>query len=84
MSELTAECRGCEMKLKGEPYYRGKDARHPETGEICKKNYYGGFVCSDICDYNSSKELEQSIPGAGRFVSLSSLAYKHYHNNWKD
>jgi hypothetical protein len=63
------------MILIGEPYYTGKSAYHPRTQERCKSNFYGGFVCSERCDYNSSWELETTMPGHD--------AKNHLRNNWK-
>lgn len=79
----VATCRGCGRQLKGEPYYTGKLAYIPETGEIAKINYYGGFVCSYRCDFNSSLELEQSMPGHGASQKrLGCFSSKHLKRNW--
>jgi hypothetical protein len=69
----TAVCRGCGRKLNGKPYYMGGAAYHPETGERCKVNHYGGFVCSRQCDKRASHELENSMPG-GYSPNLSAPA----------
>ena len=80
-----AHCRGCGMELKGEPYYMGGSVYHPNTGERCKTNYYGGFVCSSRCDFKSSLELEHSMPGHdGRQRSLGCYAKESFDNNWKE
>ncbi len=61
MSEETAVCRGCGMKLKGKPYHLGGIARHPETNKVCESNFYGGYVCSDSCDSYSTSRQKRSI-----------------------
>lgn len=82
--EATAVCRGCGKQLKGKPYYMGGSAYHPVTNERCPANYYGGFVCSENCDYNASLELERSMPGHGPSQkSLGQSAANHLRNNWK-
>jgi hypothetical protein len=30
--------------------------------ERAKVNFYGGYVCSDICDKRASYDLEESMP----------------------
>lgn len=49
MSEIkeTAECRGCKMKLRGEPYYKGGRAFHPVTGEETKKFMVNGSCVTE-------------------------------------
>lgn len=83
-SELAgAVCRGCGRKLQGHPYHLGGPAYHPETGERCRINHYGGFVCSPLCDYNSSLWLEQSMPGHdGNQKTIGCFAQKSYDRNW--
>lgn len=82
-SEGTAICRHCGRALDGRPYRFGGSARIPETGERAKKNYYGGYVCSQRCDFNASLELEQSMPGHGiRQRRLGCYAQKAYEQNW--
>lgn len=61
MKQKKAICRGCKRVLNGKPYYFGETAYHPETGERCKINFYGGFVCSEQCDRDASRELEASM-----------------------
>jgi hypothetical protein len=82
--EDKAHCRHCKMILNGEPYYTGKQAFHPLTKERAKSNYYGGFVCSERCDYNASLDLEQSMPGhmGQTRLSVGSESLKHCRNNW--
>lgn len=82
--EEVPQCRYCGKSLKGGMYYTGKSAYHPETGERCKANFYGGWICSKSCDYNASMEMESSMPGAGRATRLGSSAERHYKSNWSD
>ena len=84
MSSESARCRGCGLELNGKPFYAGGVASHPRTGEICKKNHYGGFVCSWECDNKSSRELENSMPGStpGGNRSLSGYAKASIRENW--
>jgi hypothetical protein len=79
----TAKCRGCGKVLNGKPYYMGGSAFDPKTKEEAKSNFYGGFVCSESCDYSASQRQEESMPGVGKFISLSSGAQQHIRRNWK-
>lgn len=65
MTEIRdqATCRCCKTPLKGTAYMYGGDAYHPKTGERCKVNFYGGYVCSDLCDRRATYDLEESMPG---------------------
>ena len=84
MSEEKAKCRGCGMTLKGKAYCFGGHAYHPRTDEQCKVNFYGGFVCSQECDFRSSLRQEQDMPGHGiHQKSLGSFAMDSYNRNWK-
>jgi len=65
METEVATCRWCRIPLRGRPYCYGGRAYHPRTGEECRVNYYGGFVCSRSCDFKASLELEQTMPGHG-------------------
>lgn len=59
-----AVCRNCGKELRGEPYHKGGSAYLPlPKGGRAPVNYYGGYVCSRQCDYRTSLELEQSMPG---------------------
>ncbi len=58
-----AVCRNCGMVLRGDAFMYGGLAFHPTTGEQCKQNKYGGFICSEICDKRASYDLEKSQPG---------------------
>lgn len=81
--EEQAKCRHCRKPLLGKPYYMGGPAFIPETNEQAKVNYYGGFVCSQRCDYNASLSLEQSMPGHGsEQKTLGTFAATHHKNNW--
>ncbi|PCI45807.1 MAG: hypothetical protein COB41_00625 [Proteobacteria bacterium] len=81
----TAVCRGCRKKLRGEPYYKGKPAYDPETGERCNVNFYGGFVCSQSCDKRASLELERTMPGHNcNQDTLSDPAMRDYNRKWND
>jgi len=80
----NAECRGCRMELRGTPYYMGGSAYHPITGEMCKVNFYGGYVCSESCDRRSSQELEDTMPGHDSGGSLSCHAKNSLNDNWEE
>lgn len=81
---VKAVCRGCGKLLNGKPYYMGESAYDPITKERCKVNFYGGFVCSSVCDKEASLELERTMPGhTASQSSLSSSAHNHWVNNWK-
>jgi len=71
------------MILDGTAYHIRGSAYHPRTGELCKINFYGGYVCSQGCDYRSSLELEQSMPGHGvQQKTIGCIAREHYDQNW--
>lgn len=82
METETAECRGCRIKLNGKPYYMGGRAYHPKTKEQARVNYYGGFVCSERCDFKVCIDMESSMPGAGLATILSSGAKNKIKSNW--
>ena len=67
--EDQATCRHCGRKLIGRNYCFGGRAYIPNAqgnaGKQAPVNYYGGYVCSRLCDYNASLDLEQSMPGHG-------------------
>lgn len=84
-----AECRGCHRKLIGRNYCYGGRAYVPDAngrpGKEAKKNYYGGYVCSRSCDFRSSLELEQSMPGHGLHQKqLGQSAQRSLEANWGD
>ena len=61
----------------------GKHAYNPKTNEKCPVNYYGGYVCSRECDFSTSLELEQSMPGhTYKDKNISLEAKIHFENNW--
>lgn len=71
------------MALDGKPYWAGGGAYHPETKERTRVNFYGGYVCSSECDYRSSLNQEQDMPGAsGKVSTLSAFAAQSHRNNW--
>ena len=78
-----ARCRGCRRELRGKPYYMGGVAYHPETGERCPINFYGGYVCSKGCDHNASLDLESSMPGhTYSQETIGSYAQESLEQNW--
>lgn len=78
------ECRGCGKLLNGDGS-QGSSVYDPDTKKEAKWNYYGGWVCSKQCDYNSSLELERSMPGhmGQNRLSLGSTSYNSVETNWK-
>lgn len=86
MTTLTederAECRNCGMLLRGKPYYMGGSAYHPLTGEQCKVNHYGGFVCSPGCDYRASVKQVSSMPGCAGATRPDCYAMERLRRNW--
>lgn len=84
-SATTAVCRGCGLVLEGKPYGEGGSARIPGTRELAKRNYYGGYVCSEGCDRRACLELEQSMPGHGcKQTRVSDAAMRRIRENWSD
>jgi hypothetical protein len=80
-----ATCRGCGKELIGKPYYMGGGAYMPKTMEPCKVNFYGGYVCSEACDFNTSLAHERTMPGHTHSqASLSSFAQQDYNKNWRN
>lgn len=74
-------CRYCGKELYQVDQVYAYD---PETRESAKINFYGGFVCSQQCDFNASLELERSMPGHGYSQKkLGCFSSEHYRNNWK-
>jgi hypothetical protein len=59
--------------LRGKPYYMGGSAYLPleEGGGRALVNHYGGFVCSEGCDYRAALQLEQDMPGHGGQTRLT-------------
>ena len=82
-SETNAVCRGCGLILRGKPYSQGGSAYHPRTGKECPSNHFGGYVCSQQCDFNACLEQERSMPGHGESQkTLSSYARQAITRNW--
>lgn len=83
-SNEHAVCRWCGLILKGKPYHMGGAAYHPRTDERCPINHYGGFVCSESCDFRASLELEQTMPGhAYNKTTIGQSASESLRNNWR-
>lgn len=85
MGDRVVQCRGCRKVLNGDGS-QGSSVYDPTTKKDSKWNYYGGWVCSRQCDYNSSLELERSMPGhmGQRDLSPGSPSYKSIQKNWPD
>lgn len=85
MSEEKIKCRGCRRELR--PNSNGEPAVLKANGSYshsAKWNYFGGWVCSRICDYRSCLELEGSMPGHGgqRELSRGSESLKSVNAHW--
>lgn len=75
----AAKCRGCGTKMQGDAYMYGNNVFNH------KVNHYGGYVCSRNCDFNSSLDLETSMPGHRHDdKSLGCFANKSLINNWDE
>jgi len=84
-TETQAVCRGCGLKLRGSPYYKGGLAYHPNPGGEVYACYYGGWVCSRSCEVRACVELEGSMPGCSTVNSyqrLSQEAKKRIEGHW--
>jgi hypothetical protein len=82
-SDEHAVCRGCGLVLKGKPYWAGGQAYHPRTGKQCPANHFGGYVCSEQCDYRACLEQERSMPGHGdKQMSVGSYCRESIQRNW--
>jgi len=79
-----AVCRGCGLVLRGKAYYLGGKAFHPATNKQSKVNHFGGFVCSERCDYSAALELEKSMPGHQGQTRLSSELARDIARKWND
>lgn len=80
MERKTTNCRNCGKVLNlGHDNYTAFD---PVTKKQCKRNFYGGAVCSQSCDYQASIEMEGSMPGAGPARRLGGSSGAHYKRNW--
>jgi len=82
MNNEKATCRGCGKELVGKPYYMGGHATHPKTGELCKINQYGGFVCSRECDVSASIIMHSSMPGCAGATRPDCYAMERIKRNW--
>lgn len=79
MEKEKASCRGCGKPMPGDAYKYGRNS----YGH--KINYYGGYVCSERCDFNASLELERSMPGHGNAQNrLGTFAQDSFDKNWSD
>lgn len=84
MSDEQATCRGCGMALRGKAYHLGGRAFHPKTGEECPANHYGGFVCSEACDYRASVRQHASMPGCSTATRPDTFAAERIRRNWSN
>jgi len=75
----TVKCRGCRKDLT-ETWNRY--CYNPITKEEAKWNHYGGWVCSERCDYRSALELEQTMPGHTGQTSLGYHLSKEIERRW--
>lgn len=87
MNQETATCRHCGRALIGKAYCYGGAAYIPNAvgvaGRRAPVNYYGGFVCSERCDYQAALELEQSMPGHGWSQRrIDGPALERVRSNW--
>lgn len=65
-------CKVCGLRLEVKPYHVGGSAYYnPFTGERCRMNHYGGYVCSEGCDRRASVEVESSMPGCAGLRMLT-------------
>jgi hypothetical protein len=79
MPREFTECRGCGHRLV---IGSGGGAYDPETMELAKYNFYGGWVCSRRCDTEVCLRVSSSMPGAGRATSLNSHEREQVERNW--
>lgn len=82
MAEEVAECRGCHRPLKGKPYHMGGSAYDPDTGKRLPVNHFGGFVCSESCDWRACLRMLSSMPGAGPATQLDGYCADSVRRNW--
>ncbi|MGH8379290.1 hypothetical protein [Pseudomonas sp.] len=86
-TDTQAVCRGCGLKLRGSPSWRGGVAYHPETDGEVHRCHYGGWVCSRRCDIKACVELEGTMPGCGTvnsFQRLSPYAKESINRHWPE
>ena len=67
----------------GKPYYLGGSAYDPETGEECRINHYGGYVCSENCDATVCLKVLRSMPGCDDAAIPDPDAAKTLKQNWE-
>ena len=81
-----AKCRNCGKLLRGKPYHMGGGAYLPldEGGGRAKSNHYGGYVCSQRCDYRAALSLEQSMPGHLGQTRLTGDLARRISERWAD
>lgn len=72
------------MELRGEPYYKGRPAFHPRTGDQVKVCHYGGFVCSRECDWRACVQQHASMPGCAGAARPDTFAMARIRANWGD
>lgn len=82
-----ATCRHCRCDLIGKAYCYGGAAYIPDAqgrpGKRAPVNYYGGYVCSESCDYKAALTLEQSMPGHGYGQkTISGEPLERVRSNW--
>lgn len=78
-----AQCKSCGRHLKGAAYNykaQGNSAKDPDTDKPVPKNFYGGFVCSRVCDLNATKAASSSYA----FSELSPLEAEFIDINWRE
>lgn len=83
-TDTQAVCRGCGKLLRGNPYWKGGRAYHPDGKGSVKACYYGGWVCSRSCDYKACLELEESMPGHRGQAKLDIHFVKRLDEKWGD
>ncbi len=74
-------CRGCGIKL----CQSSNGACHPKTKRSVPTCFYGGFVCSEQCDWKACLELERTMPGHGwQQKEPGMIAMQHIKANWRE
>ena len=86
-TDTQAVCRGCGLKLRGSPSWKGGLAYHPDPKGEVHCCHYGGWVCSRRCDIKACVELEGTMPGCGgvnSFERLSPYAKESINRHWPE
>ena len=86
-TDTQAVCRGCGLKLRGSPSWKGGLAYHPDPRSEVHRCHYGGWVCSRRCDIKACVELEGTMPGCGgvnSFERLSPYAKESINRHWPE